>query len=485
MSDPRNILKSLFDPAHRFPNFGNLLRQVHVEGFRGHLNTNIAFESPITAFCGLNGSGKSTILQLCATAYRAPSANAWHYYIKDFMVVGTLDPNPFTHDATVEFSFCMPDQKEQSLTLSRNSTARRWRGYPRRPTRQVLFAGVGLYLPRIEQRDFVIRNAAQLQISSTSSLAPEVRTAICKALGVSYDDIRSHNVTVASSAAKVVSVSRSGVEYSEAHMGYGEGRTQFLIAALESLPEKSLVLIEEPETSLHPSAQYQFGLYLMDVCIRRRHQILLTTHSEPILGSLPSESRIFLTRRTAGGVHPINGLTALEAYSLMTDGAVKALHVLVEDDCAQAALREIVRRIDPGFLGTIGVYAAGSAEMIGSTIRGLRETGLPVVAVRDGDKPAAPTDNIFKLPGSKPPEREILENEAVADFIKTTYGLSLSDFLVGVVGIDHHDWLRRLADRVGQAEPALLAEVARAYARGVPEPEAAALVNLLRSALSR
>ena len=53
----------------------------------------------------------------------------------------------------------------------------------------------------------------------------------------------------------IVCVQRGGVEYSEAHMDFGEGRTQSLVVALEKIPQKSLVLVEEPETSLHPSAR--------------------------------------------------------------------------------------------------------------------------------------------------------------------------------------------------------------------------------------
>ena len=128
------------------------------------------------------------------------------------------------------------------------------------------------------------------------------------------------------------------------------------------------MLIEEPETSLHPSAQYQFGRYLVDVTIAKRHQILLTTHSEYILEALPTRARVYL-QRTGGGVETIPGLTAIQARSLMTDGNVPALSVLVEDDCARAVLHEIIRRVDPVFLSSIKVCAVGGAETIATTIR--------------------------------------------------------------------------------------------------------------------
>ncbi len=51
-------------------------------------------------------------------------------------------------------------------------------------------------------------------------------------------------------------------------MGCGEGRIQYLVTTLEALPPKSVVLIEEPATSLHPHAQRVFGNYLVDVVTR-------------------------------------------------------------------------------------------------------------------------------------------------------------------------------------------------------------------------
>jgi predicted ATPase len=129
MSDPRNILQSMFKEADRYNNFGEMLIRIQVKGFRCHGNTLVEFASPITAFCGLNGTGKSTFLQLAAASY----TNSEPYYIKHFMVVGTLDPTPFRDDALVEFKFWQNDRTLKPLTLSRNASTKRWQGYSRRP----------------------------------------------------------------------------------------------------------------------------------------------------------------------------------------------------------------------------------------------------------------------------------------------------------------------------------------------------------------
>lgn len=81
-------------------------------------------------------------------------------------------------------------------------------------------------------------------------------------------------------------------------MGFGEGRTLYLVDLLENSPEQSLFVIEEPETSLHEHAQHELAKYLLDVCFRRHHQVILSTHSDQILSALPSASRLLCTVTT-------------------------------------------------------------------------------------------------------------------------------------------------------------------------------------------
>jgi hypothetical protein len=189
-------------------------------------------------------------------------------------------------------------------------------------------------------------------------------------------------------------------------MGYGEGRSQYLINQLELLDDKALVLIEEPETSLHQSAQYEFGRYLVDVSIRKGHQIFLTSHSEWILNALPPASIMYLNKGESG-IDIIPGLTPIQARSLMTQGHSKALTILVEDNFAKAILGEILRRTDPNFLTTVGIHAVGGADEITKTIRSLQDSGICMAAVLDGDQAQVPKHNIFKLPGTNLPERSI------------------------------------------------------------------------------
>lgn len=74
-----------------------------------------------------------------------------------------------------------------------------------------------------------------------------------------------------------------------------------MVNTLETAPPKSLVIFEEPETSLHGDAQVRLAQYFVEVALRRGHQIIITTHSSAILGQLGRDSVVYL-RRTPLGV---------------------------------------------------------------------------------------------------------------------------------------------------------------------------------------
>jgi len=419
------------------------------------------------------------ILQLAAVSYK--NATGKDFYIKDFLIVGVLDRAPFTPSANVIFEFWEDDRSLKPLTISRNATKNRWAGYQRRSTRSIFFSGVSPYLQRIENRDFIIRHANHLIIIDSTPTNDSCKKWTSKILCRHYEKINTNNIKYGNRTDKVNSVQRSGIVYSEVHMGCGESRVHYLVDALESAPEKSLILIEEPEASLHPSAEYEFGKFLMDICIRKRHQVFLTTHSEFILGALPQASRIYLDLYT-DELKITAGLTAKQIKSLLSQGHSKALTILVEDKYAKAILGEIIRRVDPQFLSVIDICIGGDENRIAQTVRTLKDSKISVAAVKDGDKQGSLRENIFNLPGSEPPEKEIFKHRIIKEYISNTYGISLDDFRTTLMGVDHHEWIQRLARRVDIDENILLGEVARIYACGIAEADAVTLTKLLKEA---
>lgn len=433
MPDPRRNLQGRFDPNARFGNFGNVLARIAIKGIRCHADTSIDLVSPITAFSGLNGTGKTTILHIAAAAYRSSNG----FTINSFLSKGPLDRTPFRDDASVQFQIEASGNARTPLTISYSPQSSRWQGYGRRQSREVYFFGVGFFLPSNEKRDFVFRNASALQVQNTVQIDDLIRDWCCRILSHGYGAISSVNVKHGNQTADILSTQRNGTAYSEAHMGCGEGRVHTIVRTLEACPEKSLILLEEPEISLHAKAEYELGKYLIDLAIRRGHQILMTTHSERLMRALPQASLVHLCR-TDSRLEVIPGIPSFEAESLMSEGYDPALTIIVEDEVAKIVLAELLRRHDPHFLKSIHIaigrfekdgnrIADSGKEAIRRVMRTLSEAGLKMAAVLDGDDHEDVNSSIYKLPGTRPPEEELVANAAVLQMLSVRCGRPASE----------------------------------------------------------
>ncbi len=491
--DLHDQIQKKFKEENRLSNFGNVLERIKITGFRCHKSTIIDIESPITALCGCNGTGKSTVLHLAAVAYQSIE-NVKSYIIPDFIEKRRFDPTPFSDEAGVEFLFYQPNSKS-SVKYKKNTLSRRenkWDGYKGRPIRPVFFIGISSYIPKVEKSDNALENIRNIDLVKEFLVEDRAKDWICKILSRSYDSVVTKEVLLESSNEKVSCVKQANVIYSEFHMGFGEARSHYLVRTLEDLPEKSLILIEEPEISLHPSAQFNFGLYLVDLCIRKGHQLLLTTHSESLLNALPQESRIFL-KQSEDGVEVIKHLTARQVNSLMTDGYSVALNIFVEDkddkSIAKIILREILRKEDRLFLDCVKIHPIGSCQDVKSVLRALRKSEIIAVGVLDADQNPIPNENILVLPKinedevDSAPEKQIFNCQRVKEYVQREYKVNLQEFqTTKLKTIDHHEWFKKLSESISIDEISLMTELARAYVSALPESLRSGLVNQLKAA---
>lgn len=89
-----------------------------------------------------------------------------------------------------------------------------------------------------------------------------------------------------------------------------KNRTQIMMSILQatrirSKPDENkitpIILIEEPESFLHPSAQAEFGRVLIDLANELQIQTVVTTHSPYMLCQSNIQSNVLLGRRTSYG----------------------------------------------------------------------------------------------------------------------------------------------------------------------------------------
>jgi hypothetical protein len=97
---------------------------------------------------------------------------------------------------------------------------------------------------------------------------------------------------------------------------------------------------------------------------------------------------------------------------------------------------------------------------------------------------ATPSDNIFKLPGTQPPEKEIFSSQVVKNHLEMTYQINFNNVFARLASFDHHDWIEQLAKVTSTNDLGLLMELARVYAKGLNESDRSTLVAQLKDTAS-
>jgi predicted ATPase len=478
MADPKKELQKLFSKKTRYANFGAAIASIKVKGFRGVSDLTVNIESPITAISGLNGTGKSTIAQLATCAYKKPTTEAKEYKrqnISNYFPVSKADPKPFSDDASVEYKYLTnTEDRLQELTVYRSES--QWNGYKRQPERHCRYIGFTIYIPKVEQRDISIYRGADISITDESPLSDAAKTAISKILNHPYESLSSAVAAHDRRSADIGFASKFGARYSENNMGFGEGRVFYTVTSLETAPEQSLFILEEPETSLHEHAQYEFAKYLIDVCIRRKHQIIITTHSRSILSALPRESRKLLYRE--GPLVRVSDRTSTaEAAGVLSLGMSQGKILLVEDCKARILLTELIRVAKNSLLKGVKISFVGNDDVVASLTKQLKDDGHTVVGIRDGDRGENKSAGLFKLPGSECPEREIFGHTAVREHLASAYGFNFANWLALNPECDFHDWPGEVAREVSKSEDGLWEQLCQIYAKAVPVDQLKKLIE--------
>ncbi len=118
-----------------------------------------------------------------------------------------------------------------------------------------------------------------------------------------------------------VQIKPNQVESSLVDVGFGVSQVLPVITLLFSIPEGSIVLIEQPELHLHPCAQAHLADLLLHVAETRNLQLIIESHSEHLLARLqrriaeaeqpfatPEHIKMYFCKMTEGGsmLEPVN-----------------------------------------------------------------------------------------------------------------------------------------------------------------------------------
>ena len=226
--------------------------------------------------------------------------------------------------------------------------------------------------------------------------------------------------------------------YSECFAGSGELAVVNFVLALGNLEDYGLLLLDEPETSLHPGAQEKLTEYLLRLVNEKHIQVIISTHSPTFVQLLPTEALVVLDE-TSIGVVPRPFPTKASAFERLGVVDQEKVTILVEDKLLKAVVDQAVSRFPKPLRNKVNVVAAelGVSEMFSNQVRAHIQAGSKVLMVVDGDQ--AKVEQIFDQ-----------EPENLSQNQKDEVRRQLKDLGVSIIGstTDLDGWMRWCKSRV-------------------------------------
>lgn len=194
-----------------------------------------------------------------------------------------------------------------------------------------------------------------------------------------YDYTKNHATTI---------IFYDDLKYTEAFAGSGEVAIVEIILKILDAPKYSLILIDEPETSLHPGAQKRLLNFLLYTISKKYHQIVISTHSPIIIENLPSKAIKVLDKNEYNKTGIINNSNPSIAFNRLGIRQTDKTLILVEDDAAKLLIEKAFENIDKGDTNRfkIQIMPGGAESILCHALPTLIESKISFIAYLDGDK---------------------------------------------------------------------------------------------------
>lgn len=456
----------------QFPKHLEFLELTNLRGWTGQ---RIEFKFPIVAIVGENGMGKSTIIQAAAALYKPPTGDSGYFASAFFPDTAWEELSGIEIKGSVK-------EGTTSRVVSVRKPTTRWRGIETRRERPVRFLDLKRILPiysktgysRLAKRQYTEATAEAFDAANLGRLSSIV--------GKTYS-LAKQSTTNADANRKIPVLQTDGNEYSGFHQGAGETTITELLSL--DIPNNSIVLIDEIETSLHPRAQRRLIRDLAEVSRLRHVQFIVTTHSPYILDELPIYARIQILK-DLGTKQVVHGVSSEFALSRMDEDNYPEIDIYVEDISAKILVEEIIANADLSLLSRVQIIPYGAAN-VGKSLGLMNHQDRfpkPTIVLLDGDQD--PSNGCLILPGNDAPERVIYEAlnnigfPKVAAIISRSHSDLVNHCQTAMTLPDHHDWNRSVADNIICGGNELWRALCRTWVEDVYKPD---LTNFLVIAL--
>jgi energy-coupling factor transporter ATP-binding protein EcfA2 len=473
--------------------FGNglwprFLEMVQIQGLRGWDDQGVQFRFPVVAVVGENGVGKSTLLKAAACAYSGPDKRP--FYPSSFFLATHWDN---IHDVALTYRV-RTGAATSTYKIAKHT--KRWSFPDSNVSTPVFWMDIARTLPLDATAGYAKLAKQTTAESGSSDLHPDFLGRLSHVMSRPYTSAR----FVKTNAGDEREVGLLGSPFgnvprviSQFHQGAGEETTHDLFRTMQSMPDYSLLIIDEVEASLHPKAQRRLVRSLLWLSRQKRIQVILSTHSPYVLEELPPEARVLLLR-TDSTLAVVYGASTEFAMSKIDEETHPELSLFVEDRPSQVLVREILASATSGsdVLPRVQICPVGSCNIV-ATLGKLASTGklpYPGLGVVDADQ--QPTDGCIALPGHAAPERVVFGNLHEQNWpnLPQRFGIgagALFQYLEdAMLEPDHHQWTALVGDNVRMSATRVWDILATEWCRScLPSEERDAFVQAVIEVLNR
>ncbi|MBS5936808.1 ATP-dependent endonuclease [Clostridium sp.] len=182
-------------------------------------------------------------------------------------------------------------------------------------------------------------------------------------------------------------VKSKGIEYDTRNMGVGEHSVIYLYYYLKNM-KSSIILLEEPENFIPPYSQKNFIHTISRLCVDNKLNMILTTHSNYILEEIPEEHILLLRKNPINDKLIINKVYNQEYLKPLGLEYKTKGYLLVEDIVAKYFCMSIIKILNPQLYNRYRIISVkGGCTEIAKILKCYKseEYQFEIMGIFDGD----------------------------------------------------------------------------------------------------